>query len=200
MTKGTTHFAHAIATTIATTTAAYFLEIPLTPVILGNLVGTIITPDIDMTNRTFTEDLIARGISKTIVLKGTKKRRNKVKRFFANIIMSLTAPYAFIFPHRSFLTHLPPISVIVQMLYFYGLYYAIGKIFEFNTININELFAFYQANQNFLNILFFTLCIQHFIHLIGDGGLIVVFGKERYIFTKSFYRLSKKLFSSEGRD
>ena len=202
MASGTTHFIHNSVVAAGTTAFAFYAGLPILPVILANAVSLLVTPDIDMETKTHSEVLLARGLAKVATgFSGTKKNLQKVERFFAALIMSVTAPYAFLFPHRSWLTHLPPFSVIVQLLYFYGVYFCFCKVFNIEFYSLTPYIQNLGLLKTEFNIIFFAILnIQHLTHLIGDGGMILFFGKHYFIFTKPFYNLSRKLFPQSKRD
>lgn len=201
MADGKTHLVHSILVAGATTGLGIMYGLPLSPVILSNIVGVLFTPDMDMEQKTTSEVLLSSAIARLFVGFSTKKRIAKVERFFAAILMSLTAPYSFLFPHRSWLTHLPPFSVIVQLLYFYGVYFCLCKIFD---IHYQSLLPYYENPELLLtqfNVIIFTILnLHHFAHLIGDGGMIIFGGKKYFVFTKTFYKISRKLFPQSRRD
>lgn len=201
MADGKIHLIHNILVAGVTTGFGIMYGLPLQPFIFSNIAGVLFTPDMDMESKTHSEVMLAGGLARLFVGFSTKKRIHKVERFFASIIMSITAPYAFFFPHRSWLTHLPPFSVIVQLLYFYGVYFCLCKIFD---IHYQSLLPYYENPELLLtqfNVIIFTvLNLHHFAHLIGDGGMIIFFGKKYYIFSKPFYNLSRKLFPQSKRD
>lgn len=202
MASGKTHFIHNLLVATGTTAFAVYAGLPLEPVLIANAVSLLVTPDIDMETKTHSEVIVANILARVATgFSGTKKNLQKVERFFAALIMSVTAPYAFLFPHRSWLTHLPPFSVIVQILYFYGVYYCFCKVFDLNYVSVTP----YVQNPSLLktefNVIFFAILnIQHLTHLIGDGGMVLIFGKHYFVFTKMFYNLSRKLFPQSKRD
>jgi len=201
MADGKTHFIHNVIVAGVTTTFGFMAGLPIQPFLLSNLIGVCFTPDMDMESKTHSEVMLAGGLARLFVGFSTKKKIHKLERLFASLIMSITAPYAFLFPHRSWLTHLPPFSVIVQLLYFYGVYFCICKIFDFNYISLTPYIENPQILFTQFNIIFFTvLNIHHFIHLIGDGGMIIFNGKKYFIFTRVFYNMSRKLFPQSRRD
>lgn len=202
MASGTTHFYHNLIVATGTTAFALYTGLPLTPVLIANAVSLLFTPDMDMETKTFGESLLAKILAKIFTgFSGTKKRLKRVERFFASLIMSLTAPYAFLFPHRSWLTHLPPFSVIVQIAYFYLVYVGFCKILNYDFISLQPFLTNpYLLLTQFNVIIFIILNIHHFVHLVGDGGMVLIFGKHYYIFTKPFYNLSRRLFPQDKRD
>lgn len=202
MASGKTHFLHNLIVSGVTITYAAYNHIPLAPVILANTIAIVVTPDIDMESKTYSELLIASLLAKvTTLFMSSKKTLTRVTKIYAGIIMSITAPYAFLIPHRSWLSHLPPFSVIVQVLYFYGVYYCICKIFGFEYISLKSYYNNPELLKTQFNLVFFiVLNLQHLAHLIGDGGMVLIFGKHYYVFTKPFYNLSRKLFPQDKRD
>lgn len=196
MATGKQHFVHNTIAAIATTGAAYYYGFPIEPVLLANAASLFLSPDLDMEKKTTSENILAYILSKFLFFWARKKTQIKASRMFAAFIMILTSPYAFFLPHRSWLSHLPPFSVIIQIAYFYGVYYALCKIFDY-TFFVPDLTLLYNNN---LQIAFVILCLQHLVHLMGDGGMILFFGKKIYIFTKQFYNLSRKLFPQNRRD
>jgi hypothetical protein len=202
MADGKTHFIHNCIVAAATTGAAFYYDLPVIPVVAANVVGLIVTPDIDMESKTHSEVIVATLLARiTTGFLATKKRLKSVSRIYAALIMSITAPYAFLFPHRSWLTHLPPFSVAVQILYFYLVYYAFCKIFDISYISVRPYWDNPELLLTQTNILVFAvLNVHHLIHLIGDGGMILLFGNKVYVFTKPFYNLSRHLFPQSKRD
>lgn len=202
MASGTQHLYHNLIIAGATTTIAYQYNLPLEPVIIANLAGIILTPDLDMESKTYNEIIVAKILARISTLFLAKKKTLFfISKFYAAIIMTLTAPYAFIFPHRSWLTHLPPFSVIIQLAYFYLVYYCIFKLLGLNYTSLFEVINNYNSYITYNNIIIFSiLCIHHFTHLIGDGGMILFFGKKRYLFGYWFYSLSRKMFPQGVKD
>lgn len=202
MASGATHLLHNLAVAGVTTGFAVLFNYPLEPVIYANIIGTIFTPDIDMEGKTTTEQLLANLLAKICCgFNATKKRINNVERVFAAILMSITAPYAFLFKHRSIFTHLPPISVIVQLFYFYGVYVLIYRLIGYDFITPLEIYNSYAFFLSLNSVIFFiVLNLQHFIHLIGDGGMVVLGSTKYYVFGKSLYNLSRKVFPQDKRD
>lgn len=193
MADGKTHFVHNLVAAGAISAASYYLGLPPQLVVIGNLFGIIFTPDIDIESKTYTEAKFAHIISKGFARK--KKNREKIARFFASLIQVITAPYAFLIPHRSWLSHLPPFSVVTQMIYFYFIYFCFCRIFRFDYVTIENLWN-YQYELTVLGIIIF---VHHFCHLVGDGGLVIFFGKKWYTMTYPFYLLTKKMFP-QGKD
>lgn len=201
MADGKTHFIHNLFVAGATTTFGFMVGLPMQPFILSNLVGIVFTPDMDMESKTHSEVILARGITKLFFGFSTKKKQYRIERFFASILMSITAPYAFLFTHRSWLTHLPPFSVIIQLLYFYTVYFCLCKVFDLTYISLVPYFYNPENLYTQFNYIFFiVLNLHHLVHLIGDGGMIIFNGKKYFVLTKTFYNMSRKLFPQSRRD
>lgn len=202
MADGKTHFIHNVVVAGATTTFFLMSGSPIEPLLVANAIGLIVTPDIDMETKTHSEVVVANILARiTTGFMATKKRLKKVERFYAALLMTLTAPYAFLFPHRSWLTHLPPISVIIQLLYFYTVYFCFCKIFDIEYVSLTPYLENPQLLLTETNVLIFTILnLHHLVHLIGDGGMILFRGKKYFLFSKSFYNLSRKLFPQQARD
>lgn len=202
MAGSTTHFIHNLIVAGVTTGISVATGLPLQPVIYANIAGIVFTPDIDMEQKTGSERVLGNILAKIVCgFNATKKRIKRVERVFSAILMSVTAPYAFLFPHRSMFTHLPPLSVIVQMMYFYIVYVVLCRVINYDYWSVSELYNNYQwfLSAQFLTF-FAVLNAHHLAHLIGDGGMILVNGKRRYIFGKAFYNLSRKMFPQDARD
>lgn len=193
MTTGATHFKHNLATAGVVTAVALYLNEPISLVTAANVIGIMFTPDIDVEAKTFTEAKFGDAFSYLITKK--KKSQQKVSRFISSLFQILTAPYAFIFAHRSWLTHLPPFSVVTQFLYFYLLYFCFCKILNLEYYSVEEIALF----KDELIVIGAVLFAHHFVHLIGDGGMIMFLGKRRYFLSYPFYKLTTRLFP-QGRD
>jgi hypothetical protein len=155
---------------------------------MGSFLGILLTNDIDQPGSTYNEYLVAFYSEKLFRFLKIKKSKAKwLSRIAKQIFMALTAFYAMPIKHRSFVSHLPPISTITKLLYIYGVYYCITKVFGLE---------FYDARDYLLTIEFITLFIVYlihdFMHLYLDGGMILdITGKHRFIFGKDFYNNMK---------
>lgn len=193
MANGKTHFIHNLVCAGAITGIGLYYNLPLELLTIGNIAGIIFTPDIDIESKTYTEAKLAHVISKGFSTK--KAKQNKIGRLIASFIQMITAPYAFLIPHRSWLSHLPPFSVITQLLYFYLVYFVFCKVFDLDFVHYSQL----MQSQTELIIISSVLFIHHLAHLLGDGALIIFGGKKRYLLGYWFYLLTTKLFP-QGKD
>lgn len=187
MASGQQHFIHGILTAIPVTAIGMTVGIPTSTIILANAVGILLSPDIDMESKTFTEQTTANLLSKFFHRR--KNKQQKIARFFGAILQTITAPYAYFIPHRSWISHLPPFSVISQGLYFYALYWVIYTLCGWSILPL----SFFLYHPQFVNY-FCIIAFHHFIHLLADGGMILLFGKNRYLLGKPFYHLTTKIF------
>ena len=164
---------------------AYFFNIYYDDIYLlivtGFMLGILITPDIDIPGKTYTEFCIetickkifpgALGITSGWILK--------------NIYFILTYPIGYFFPHRSFYTHFPIISTVVKVCYFFIIYCII-------TLSIPS----FSWSFSLLNILipWIILDIQHFI---DDGCMYIgIDGNKQYLLGEKFYLEVRKRNSS----
>jgi len=148
--SGKSHAAASIASAIVLSpiVASWKSDIPAGLMFaVGNLCGVILSPDLDQQQKTISEAIISR-----IPIIGW-------------LFWLYFLPYAWIFPHRSPLTHLPVLGTIIRLVY------LIGPIFIFLFIFANDQLyhlVFHVAPPNTQWFLF-GLCTSDTLHWINDG-------------------------------
>lgn len=144
MANGKIHMTVNIITGISLTSFLYFnTEVNLEPVILGSVLGTIITPDYDLRY----------NLPKSIICKIP---------VIGEIWKIIWWPYCNILKHRSVISHSFILSTILRMIYIslwiaVPLYLAIGD--DIFYINVSKQYLF---------LLAFTWCLQDTTHLVLD--------------------------------
>lgn len=192
MADGNTHFKHSVIVTGILAVGAIPLGI-VPEVLLAGIAGTFYGPDIDMESSTKTESIIPDLIYELIAPISTWLA-TQIKRIVLTIIKLLTIPYALLIPHRSFLSHLPPICTIIRLYYVNIIWngYNMGVTWWvfWPTWVLNKGLVF-SDNLEILGVFFVVMCILDSIHLIDDGGMYLLLGK-RYLFGKRFYDKKRK--------
>lgn len=193
MAKGATHFKSAKVVAATTEVCGWALAtadptIPLC-VSLGNALGMMLTPDMDDPGTTYPEYLVGWFLRNLLWYCGVRNRgtlkdaENVGKKFLA----AVTAPYGVFIPHRSWLSHLPPVGTLTKVTYLYCLYYVAACVIGFEHVTVRELASTPQA--------WYTICVwvaHDTMHLVDDGGMIQFNGKRRYILGHKFYTRIKK--------
>ena len=163
-------------------------------IVIGNLIGTLVTCDIDSEANTYNEALLSEVVRKFLILCGRRmaKVANDVKILY-RLQNAFTAPYGVLCPHRSWLSHAPIASTITITGYLWLLYYLYCQIRNIEAIPLLTLYQLYE-------VAFYTIAVHHFFHYVMDGGLILFFGKQVYTLTYPFYYLTTKLFPQGEHD
>ncbi len=190
MANGATHFKHAKYVSVATESTGWVLALATgDPVIalavsVGNALGMMLTPDMDDPGTTYPEYLVGWllrnilwycGVRRSTTLKDAE---NVGKKFLA----ALTAPYGVFIPHRSWLSHLPPIGTLTKATYLYLSYYFSSCVIEFEYVGIDAV-----VTDPYVWCVILVWAVHDIIHLVDDGGMIQFNGKRRYIFGYKFY-------------
>lgn len=162
--------------------------------IIGNILGTLFTCDVDDSNGTYSEVLLANITRRILVYLGVRKKTadNSVK-FIYRFQTALTAPYGIFVSHRSWLSHAPIVSTITITGYLWLLYYLYCQIRNVEAIPFLTLYQMYE-------VAFYVIAVHHFGHYLMDGGLILFMGKQVYTLTYPFYFLTTKLFPQGKND
>lgn len=182
MASGETHFKSDIILAVATIPIGVMYPEVIPELIVGNIIGTLFSPDIDIEKTTYNEIILAKFING----KGAKT-------FITNVQKVITAPYAFFIPHRSWLSHAPFISTLTITLYLWLLYYSWGHLLDYDTKSYLYLVTEYQIGLA-------TICLHHAQHCALDGFMITFRGKRVYLFGYWFYKLTTKLFPQVAYD
>ena len=182
MASGVTHFKSDIILAVATIPVGVLYPNLIPELIVGNIIGTLFTNDIDMERGTYNEIILAKFV-----------RGKFAKTFVTNIQKTLTAPYAFFIPHRSWLSHAPLIATITITLYLWLLYFLGGKILDYNVKDYYHLVTEYPIGLA-------AICFHHAQHCALDGFMITFRGKRVYLFGYWFYKLTTKLFPQVTND
>lgn len=195
MADGKTHFkSNIVASVPITIVGTLFAWITndsylLIPIITGNILGIILTPDIDQPGSTYTETLIREIIIKTLSSIGFRKSTViPIGKFFQRLFMATTSFYSVVIPHRSWLSHFPGISVLTKTLYLWLFYVLFMELNDLSYVKLFDLFNNYD-----LQIILVVWTIHDFIHTFYDGFMIHALGKNRYFLGKPFYQWSLKL-------
>lgn len=195
MASGKTHFLSNVALSVATIPVGYVYPELIPQLVVGNLLGIFLTPDLDSPSGTYTEALISNFLAKCLTLLGRRKTKAyKDTKIINRIVVAINAPYGVLIPHRSWLSHAPVISIVTIGLYFYGLYYVVCRTLNIEIIPLESIYV------NYFETL--TLWAAHnVLHYFLDGGMILIFGKNVYTLTYPFYKLTTVLFpQGKGKD
>lgn len=111
---------------------------------IGSLVGTIVTPDLDL------------------VVPSNFFSRLPIINF---LWMCLWWPYKKMVRHRSFISHSPLVSTIIRLLYMTVWFVAFGAMFG---INFGIILDWMVLNWEFCFTLFFCWVVQDLVHLWFD--------------------------------
>lgn len=108
MASGRTHAAVALIAAAVVPLAVYIYkpDWPLGPIVKGLLVGWLITPDVDIDDKTYEEERL-----ENLPLIGP---------LLGYIWQVSWYPYARAIPHRSPLSHWPPLATFLRYLYLWG--------------------------------------------------------------------------------
>lgn len=194
MAAGKQHFiADLIITGVSVPLVIYYPEL-MVEVVVGNIVGTLFTPDIDNESGTYNEVLLANLARSLLIRLGRRKAKatHDVK-FIYRLQTALTAAYGVMIPHRSWLSHGPVIGSFTITYYLWLLYFVAGKVASFQTFDYFYLVETYR-------IAAYIIIAHHIVHLLMDGAMILFFGKQVYLLTYPFYYLTTKLFPQGAHD
>ncbi len=195
MAKGVTHFNHAKYVAIAVEASGWTLAITSgTPAFtlaasVGNVLGMLLTPDMDDPGTTYPEYLFGWLLRNLLWHCGVHKRKtlkdaeNVGKKFLA----AVTAPYGVFIPHRSWLSHLPPVGTLTKLSYLYGIHYLFSCVIGFEYVQLKVLYT-----SPYVWYTFLVWVAHDTAHLIDDGGMILFNGKKRYLFGYYFYDNMRK--------
>lgn len=170
MASGKNHFIADVAINIASLPFAFVDPLAY---VTGNLLGTILTPDMDLPGTSFPERMTSNFIKYVTGIKS---------KGVHNVILALSAVYAVLIPHRSWLSHLPIIGTLTRIGFLVGIWWVLMRVVGWPTsIAVNET-----------SILTFLIWDFHtVIHFVMDGGMIQFNGKLRYLLGKPFYKWMK---------
>ncbi len=194
MASGKMHYIADVSLTIASIPIVFYYPEHLLQIVIGNVIGTLMTPDCDSENSTYNEILLANTVRTILIICGRKKAKatNDVKIIY-RLQAALTAAYGVMIPHRSWLSHFPIVSTLTITYYLWLLYFVSGKVATFQTFDYMYLIQTYQ-------IAMIVIAIHHAVHYVMDGGLILFMGKQVYTLSYPFYYLTTKLFPQGKND
>lgn len=182
MASGKIHFTSDIILSIVTIPFGVVYPEVIPELIVGNIIGTLFTCDIDLPSTTYNEIILSKFV-----------RGKFAKTFVTNIQKVITAPYAFFITHRSWLSHGPLIATLTITLYLWFLYFLGGKIFDYDIKNYYYLVTEYQIGLA-------AICFHHVQHTCLDGFMITFRGKRVYLLGYWFYKITTKLFPQGKND
>lgn len=185
MASGKQHF---IADLIILGVSLPYIPYYTNEIVLGNLIGTLFTPDIDDEGGTYNEILLANTVRFILVALGRGKQ-NAVRdtKIIYRLQKMITAPYGVMIPHRSWLSHAPIISTITITFYIWLLYFVGGKLLDYQVLNYLDIAKEYY-------VAFILITVHHIVHTAMDGFMIIFWGKKVYLLGYPFYHLTTKLF------
>lgn len=193
MAKGATHFKSAKVVAATTEVCGWALAAvdPTMPlaVSIGNVLGVMLSPDMDDPGTTYPEYLVGWFLRNLLWYCGVRKRGtlNDAENVGKKFLAAVTAPYGVFIPHRSWLSHLPPVGTLTKVAYLFCFYYVIACVVGFEYIAPRELASTPQAWY-----IIFVWVVHDSVHLLDDGGMILFNGKRRYVFGHTFYARMKK--------
>jgi len=194
MASGKQHFVADMIINGATLTLLYTHPEWRNEILIGNLIGTLLTPDIDNESGTYNEVLLANFVSFALTKFGRRKSAAKRDaKIIYRLQTALTSPYGVMIPHRSWLSHGPLIGTLTITFYLWLVYAVAGKVAGFVTLPYLALIQTYQVG-------FGVIMAHHIVHLLMDGCMILFFGKQIYLLTYPFYFLTTKLFPQGSKD
>lgn len=188
MASGKHHFYYSLSVTALTIPLFFYDTSSWTQIVIGNVVGLLVTNDMDSAAITYNEQIISSLIAKFLILCGRSKgKAYKDVKIIHKIFAAITAPYGLVVVHRSFLSHFPIIGTATKTLYFYVIYYVLAKTFDIPIITLQIL-----VPENLYSFGIWTL--MDVLHYLMDGGYVIIFGKNRYTLGHTFYNLTRRLF------
>jgi uncharacterized metal-binding protein len=193
MAKGAIHFNRAKVVASAAEVSGWVLAavdptLPLA-VSVGNVLGMMLTPDMDDPGTTYPEYVVGWLFRQALWHCGVRNRGTlaDAENVGKKLLAAVTAPYGVFIPHRSWLSHLPPIGTLTKVTYLYCLYYVISCVIGFEHITPRVLAS---TPQVWYTI--FVWAVHDSVHLLDDGGMIQFNGKRQYLFGHTFYRRVNK--------
>lgn len=140
-------------------------------VLVGIIFGLLMTPDIDVAGKTYTEYLIQHYMSKVYP--------RPIALICKYVYFILAYPFEYLLIHRSFFSHFPVIGTLIKFCYVIVLYGIVIR--DIPSFNVRLIFLF---------IPWMLLDIQHFI---DDGGMYYdIQGNQKFFFGKNFYLKVRK--------
>lgn len=193
MASGKDHFKYSLGICAASVPACIIFPELASDIVLGNVLGLLVTNDMDNPSTTYNEHIIANICQYVLRIFGRKKTKAKkdVKVIY-KATAAITAPYGVLIPHRSWLSHFPMFSTLTKYGYEYSIYFIITKSIDAIPLSFVELATTHEAT-------ILVMIIMDTLHYIMDGGMILFFGKQKYTLGKSFYNLTRKLFPQAER-
>ena len=173
---------------------------------IGSLLGLLATPDLDLPSASYTEWLFEHYVANFSRVFGVpKKTAYGLGRTVKKVVMALTGPYAFLIPHRHWLSHGPIIGTLLRALYFYSIYWAVVAFYfywnywlynivvNYPIIPLREILS--HNNTMMVLIIWETHNLMHLIDdgcMIQSGGILNDKGKKIYLLGKRFYHFIHK--------
>lgn len=188
MASGKQHFVADMIINTATLSLIYYYPNNVYEIIAANVIGTLLTPDIDSESGTYNEILIANFVKRILVMLGRRRlAAQKDTAIIYRIQSAVTAPYGVLIPHRSWLSHAPIVGTITITFYLWLLYYVSGKIMSFPILDYITLVKNYQIGM-------VIIMLHHIIHTAMDGFMIIFMGRKMYLLGYPFYYMTTKFF------
>lgn len=194
MAAGKQHFIADVGITLVSIPLAVYHPELIPEIVIGNVIGTLFSPDIDNESGTYNEILIANLVRSLLIIIGRRKSKaTKDVKIIYRLQTALTAAYGVMIPHRSWLSHGPVIGSFTITYYLWLLYFVAGKVASFQTFDYFYLVETYKIAS-------YIIIAHHILHLLMDGAMILFFGKQIYLLGYPFYYLTTKLFPQGEHD